>query len=206
MRTFIGLDLDNTYACFTSGLRDYVAERAGFTSDEAMTLMPALQQYHAPNEWNLEETPFTSFLDAFKQAEQDGLYSSLSPLPYAAEALSGLVEAGYAVIAVTARPQEFRAETAAWVREFAPEVRFVVHSANKPRLSAVTGGLIDIFIDDAPTQIQGFVDSGATVIAYSQDYNADVEGISGRLDDWRDALPVFASALNKSSQRASALR
>lgn len=182
----IGLDLDNTYADFTGALREFASIGRNLSQEEALELMPNPQEYNS-DIWNLEGTEHESFYAAFKAAEKQGLYSSMKPLPNAEKACGHLVADGYRFVAVTSRPEQHRAETSQWLEQHAPFVEALVHTDDKFELHRTYGGSVDIFIDDAPKQIEQMAHKDVPLIVFSQLYNEGYEKVEARrnrADNW----------------------
>lgn len=177
----IGLDLDNTYADFTGAVRDFASIGRNLSEEEALELMPNPQEYNTDS-WNLEGTEYEGFYAAFKAAEAQGLYSSMKPFAGAEKACELLVKDGYKFIAVTSRSEEFRTETSQWLEQHASfmDAEALVHTDDKYKLHTDWDGPVDIFVDDAPKQIEMMEYKDVPLIVFNQLYNEHYEKIESR--------------------------
>ncbi|WP_022873752.1 5' nucleotidase, NT5C type [Nesterenkonia alba] len=194
----IGLDLDNTYTDFTGGLRNFIAHSDNLDVRTALTTLPTPDGYDCAN-WDFTDSSFKTFVDAFKAAEKQGIYSKLAPLPHAQQACYYLVNAGYRFVAITARKEQHRKHTEQWVQEHAPFVDGVIHSDDKASWFTGNGGFIDLFIDDSPAQIADFREQDVPHIIFNQLYNEDfiVNGSTlDRIVSWKHAPLAVRSAFD----------
>ncbi|MEV8220260.1 hypothetical protein AB0O65_10920 [Microbacterium sp. NPDC077391] len=138
----IALDLDNTVADFTGGFAQWLKQQPEFKNRP----LPHHSVYDL-----VESGWFTSheeFIHYFHAAEEDGLYTSLSPYEGAVAVLREIAsEHRHTFKAVTARREVFAEDTAEWLRRHGVPVTKVVHTEAKEFETA------DLFIDDAPSQI-----------------------------------------------------
>ena len=104
MAKTIMVDIDNTIADYTNGLRDYIRE-CGHDMDECPCPEPTAYDFTLTGGW-----PFSGDSKAFTwwhtRAVADGLYSREEPYEGAAEALNQLHDAGWNIIMATSRADD----------------------------------------------------------------------------------------------------
>lgn len=111
-KVIIAVDMDNTVVDFNDGLRRYMARRKGLSYEEA------LKRYPDPTNYNYAkgDTPWfkdtSEFLEYFKEAEKDGLYSDLKYRNGAIKVLKNLLkDERVEVKIVTARSEKYNDQT-----------------------------------------------------------------------------------------------
>lgn len=180
----IGLDLDGTTASMVGGFRKVMADKNGITHEEALTTLGEPDKY---NMWTGERAWFESkedFLNQFQSAERDGLYRDLPAYEGAPEVINSLIANGFAVKAVTARSEDYNADTAHWLESQGIPVDEILHPGHTKH--QVEG--IDIFFDDAPGVISGLAEHQRKVIIFNQAWNenepVDNEEHTRRVNGW----------------------
>lgn len=173
----VALDLDNTTADFTGGFRDSLAKKYNLTPQEAM------ERYPKPIDYSFVKSGWfksnEEFLSEFHDAEKRGLYLNLKIYPGARKTMRSLQEKGYTLRVVTARTQDYNADTKTALRRYRMPYRSLVHTEAKETEQA------HLFVDDAPKQITTLTKHGKKVIAFKASYNAGMKGV-GAVKDWSE--------------------
>ena len=107
------VDIDNTIADYTNGLRDYIRE-CGHGEDECPCPEPTAYDFTLTGGWPFSGDP-KAFTWWHTRAVADGLYSREEPYAGAAEALNQLHDAGWNVIMATSRADDWRGESQRWL-------------------------------------------------------------------------------------------
>jgi len=178
-RPTIGLDLDGVTFQYEDGLRQDQMKKTGLPAEH----YPLAKDYSTVKSgW-----PFKTedeFRKAHAEAVDDGLYENLKLIPGAAAALQRLAADGYKIVVITSRfirpgqhAEVVRQTTRSLDLAGIPynEISF---TSNKPGIVA------DVYIDDAPYNIDALRAAGRKVVPYGQEYNKDYEG---RVVDWTEA-------------------
>lgn len=137
------------------------------SSEELVALYPEPDKYAM---WTGEKAWFQSkedFLSQFQSAERDGLYRNLPAYEGAPEVINMLLANGFKIKAVTARSEDYNADTAHWLKSQGIPVDEILHPGHTKH--QVEG--IDIFFDDAPGVISGLVEHERKVIIFDQAWN-----------------------------------
>jgi 5'-nucleotidase len=199
----VGLDLDNTTGDFTDGFRQFIKQRYSLSDAEVATRLadPTNYEYDISG-WFSDRTEFRN---AFHEAEADGLYGKMELYKGALDALQKLVKDGRVEVhVVTARDKQWEPETLAWAKSKALPFASLTHTEDKAKTN------MDIYIDDAPHQLQNLRAGGKQVIAFNQLYNTDLDPSLPRVNSW-DEVPAMVNVLarklraqqRKASQQAA---
>ncbi|MDY7541780.1 5' nucleotidase, NT5C type [Cryobacterium sp. 5B3] len=178
----IGVDLDATTADTIGGLRTWMGDKLAVPTSERAARFPDLDQYAM---WIGDRAWFTDmsdFMGHFSHAERNGFYLNVPVFAGAASTLRDLEGAGFELVAVTARSDEFNADTLQWIASNNLPLSTIVHSGFDKH--ALEG--IDVFIDDAPPVITGLLKAGRRVVVFDQSYNRalPVHEHAGRVHGW----------------------
>lgn len=186
----IMIDLDNTLANYTHGLRYHLRRSHAYGPLTGYAM-------HDPCEyelWRDPSWPFASYevyADAHRSAVMDGLYLAEHPYPHAMRALWRLVEDGHDLLIATSRTDDERfGQTFAWFdRHWVDpahgplEYGVGFHFADKTWLD------VDVAFEDDPHTIAALTDRGVTVIHPDHPYCRDCEGIT--MSDWIQAPGII---------------
>ena len=185
----VGIDLDGTTADMVAGLRVRMSAKRGVPDHESDEAFPQPDDYAM---WLGENAWFESkadFLDHFGDAERSGLYRELPIYGGAALTLDDLVAHGCELIAVTARSAEHNADTQTWIESMALPLHSIINSGFTKH--TVEG--VDVFLDDAPSVVNGLIDAGRKVVVFDQDYNGEIPvgDLSQKVPSW--GTPVLGA-------------
>lgn len=173
----LGLDLDNTVADYTDGLRNYMITRYGYTVDD---LPEPVNYSFARTPWPFEST--ADYIDTHMAAVADGLYRHLEPLEGAIEAIHALKDEGVHVHVVTHRLmrnktyQRVVADTVEWLDYVGLPYHSLGFTGQKERIRAHS------YAEDAPENIEAIRASGLKVFTYDRLYNQPLAG--ERIHTW----------------------
>lgn len=177
----IGVDLDGVTAKYHNGLRLFIAENEGISYEEALVLYPK-----NPDTYNLHA--WTNFPQAFvgshSQAVEQGLYTALRMIEGASDTLWKLSDEGHHIRIITSRfvkdgqHHEVITQTSQWLKDNDIPFKDLMFVANKTDVYA------DVYIDDAPYNLDAFAAAGRDYIVFDTSYNQEVEGV--RAEGWND--------------------
>jgi len=176
----IGVDLDGVSAGYIDGLRQSIALDRGYTPEEVTRYLPEIQHYNF-SDWTELGQDFVTF---HTEAVDRGLYAGLQMIEGASETLWRLSDEGHHIRVITKRfvkngqHGKVVADTAKWLDTVNIPYRDLAFLGKKTDLYA------DIYIDDAPSNIQAFREAERPFIIFDAPYNQDELG--WRADDWED--------------------
>ena len=171
----LGVDLDGVCADYTTAFREIVAREL----DVDFSSLPLKRSWDF-NEWGLTT-------EEYKELHQIAVdeYSMLRQMPSmdnAAEVLWRLSDAGIWIRVITHRlyvnwtHAKAVVDTVEWLDNARIPYRDLCFLGDKPQVGA------DLYIDDAPHNIEALTDSGNQVIIFDAPYNKKTKGI--RAHDW----------------------
>jgi len=182
--TFVlGVDLDGVCAEYTLGFRRIVAERLG-VSEESLPIERG---------WDFAEWGFEpgDFEDHHRHAVVDHhMFRNLEAIDGAAETLWRLSDAGIWIRIITHRlyvnwgHEKAVGDTAAWLDQNRIPYRDLCFLGAKPEAEA------DVYIDDAPHNVEELRRRGNRVIVFDQPYNRHCAGPRAR--DWSQAESLIS--------------
>ena len=185
----IAVDLDNTSAEYTDGLRTKVGKRLGIAPEEFQSAFPLVTDYAMwENNWFGMDTKEKYFL-LHSQAVEDGLFEDLVPYDGVSETLWKFHGQGHFIRIVTARflkPGDrftVMETTSKFLDAHNIPVDDIAFTARKVDVMA------DVYIDDSPSNIKNLTAAGRTVIIYQQEYNKDLDGL--RAYNWEDVERII---------------
>ncbi len=164
-----GVDLDGVCADYTLGFREIVANVKGV--DPAS--LPEERSWSFA-EWGLDPDEFAR-LHRLAVTEHH-LFRTLPVIEGCAEALWRLSDAGVWIRIITHRlytnwgHAEAVADTVAWLDDARIPYRDICFLGAKPQVEA------DVYIDDAPHNVDGLRDAGNDVIVFDAPYNQGLDG------------------------------
>lgn len=180
----LGLDLDGVCGDYISAFRGYVAR---YTGVDAHEIPEPLSWDLASSGWPIDSDEHFSQLHA--DAVRDGLFRSLPPFPGVSQALWRLSDAGVQIRVITHRlfvkglHSTTAADTVMWLDRHDIPYRDLCFVARKAQVDA------DVYIDDAPHNIEALRSSGKRVIVFDAPYNREVAG--PRAHDWDEAFELI---------------
>lgn len=184
----IGVDLDGVSAGYIDGLRQSIAQERGYSPEEVGKYLPEIHHYDF-SDWTELGQDFVTF---HTEAVDRGLYAGLQMIEGASETLWKLSDEGHHIRVITKRfvkngqHGKVVADTAKWLDTMNIPYRDLAFLGKKTDLYA------DIYIDDAPSNIQAFREANRNFIIFDAPYNQDELG--WRADDWEDVYDYIQVA------------
>lgn len=189
--TFVfGVDLDGVCADYTTGFRAIVAERRGVSLDE----LP-LERSWDFREWGLTTADFEE-LHNYAVTERR-MMATLPAFEGCADALWRLSDAGVWIRIITHRlyvnwtHAEAVSDTVSWLDDSRIPYRDICFLGAKPQVEA------DVYIDDAPHNVQALRATGNPVIVFDQPYNVELPGL--RAHDWTEVEAIVMDLATQKS-------
>jgi len=168
------------------------------TPEEAMKAFPEPTHYSFVDSGWFKDRE--EFMTEFNEAERAGIYKDMKPFEGVSKTLRALVESrDVEVHVVTARQQEWNAETRAWLRTHRFPYRSVTHTEEKQEVQGM-----DIFIDDSDKQITTLQAHGRQVIAFDNDTNDHVTA-NYRVKSWKEVPAIIKLVQKEKRQRLLSL-
>jgi len=183
----IGCDLDGVAARYVQGLRAEVGSAFGLTPEQILAELPDPLDYGFTN-WKIIGDKFKEY---HTNAVDAGLYAKLEAFEGASKVLWQLSDEGYYIRIITSRfvkhgqNAKVVADTAIWLDKNDIPYRGLDFEKNKTEVFA------DIYIDDAPMNIDAFHAKGKKVIVFDAPYNQDTEDFGLRAYNWDDVLRLI---------------
>ncbi len=179
MEPFVfGVDLDGVCGDYTTAFRTIAARELEVPEDA----LP-LERSWDFREWGLER--IGGFADLHARAvSEDRLFATMPPIEGVTDSLWRLSDAGIHIRVITHRlyvnwgHASAVADTVTWLDEQRIPYRDICFLGNKPEVGA------DVYIDDAPHNIDQLRSAGCHAIVFDQPYNRDLEG--PRAADWSE--------------------
>lgn len=169
MAFILGVDLDGVCGDHTAAFRAVVARELGVPVE---SLGPQRRWDFA--DWGIEPD---RFLDLHRRGVlEHRMFRTMPVVPGCAEALWRLSDAGVWIRIVTHRLYAnwghavAVADTVAWLDDAGVPYRDLCFLGNKPQIEA------DLYVDDAPHNVEELRRVGNRVIVFDQPYNAHVDG------------------------------
>jgi 5'-nucleotidase len=189
-RTFVlGVDLDGVCGDHTEAFRQVVAAELGVPASSLGEQVA--WDYEA---WGLDQA---AFLDIHRRAVlEHRMFLSMPVIDGVAEALWNLSDAGVWIRLITHRlyanwgHQVAVSDTVAWLDEHRIPYRDLCLLGDKPQVEA------DVYIDDAPHNVEALRSSGNTVIVFDQPYNRAVDGL--RASTWPEVEALVLDLVDAS--------
>ena len=179
MEPFVfGVDLDGVCGDYTTAFRTIAARELGVSEAE----LP-LERHWDFREWDLERAGGFAHLHA-KAVSEDRLFANMPPISGVQDSLWRLSDAGVHIRIITHRlyvnwgHASAVADTVTWLDEQKIPYRDICFLGNKPEVGA------DVYIDDAPHNINQLRAAGCEAIVFDQPYNQDLAG--PRAKDWSE--------------------
>lgn len=189
----LGFDIDGTFGHYYggqgNGLRDYCGTKFGIPTEELMT------SYPTPSSYNLWEcgwknmTSFEEFWALHLEAVRDGIFAKMDVYDHAVEVMHRLKDAGHTIVMVTAR--DLGEELAEKVLEDTMTF-FTRHNIPFDELvitNVKTGVVADLFVDDAPHNVEQLRAVGRDVVTFDQSYNRHLDGM--RASNWLELEEII---------------
>lgn len=182
----LGVDLDGVCADHTAAFRSVVAAERGIDPADLSE-----QRTWDFTEWGLDSSEFDR-LHRIAVMEHR-MFRTMPPIPGAAETLWRLSDAGVWIRLITHRlitnwgHAVAVADTVAWLDEAQIPYRDLCFLGTKPQVEA------DVYIDDAPHNIEALRATGARAIVFSQPYNTELSG--PRAAGWTDVEELVLDAM-----------
>jgi len=174
--TFIlGVDLDGVVADHTRRFREIFAGLRGVDPES----LP-LERSWDFREWGLDDELYSHY-HRIAVMEHD-MFRTMPLIEGAADALWRLSDAGIWIRIITHRlyvnwgHAQVVSDTVTWLDEARVPYRDLCFLGNKPDVGA------DVYIDDAPHNVEALRAAGNTVIVFDQPYNKDLDG--PRVTSW----------------------
>lgn len=182
----LGVDLDGVCADYFTGFRRSVARQWG-VEEESLTRDVTWDFV----EWGMDGD---QFIELHRHAvQQHRLFVELPAIDGASESLWRLSDAGVWIRIVTHRlvvnwdHRTIVSDTVQWLDDNRIPYRDICFLGRKPEVQA------DVYIDDAPHNIEALRSAGNTVIIFDQPYNRHMEGL--RAHDWREVEEIVAAQM-----------
>jgi len=182
----LGVDLDGVCADYTSAFRTAVARHRGL--DES-TLPDEVTWDFA--EWGLDRE---SFLAHHRRAVvEDHLFATMPPIDGVSDTLWRLSDAGVWIRVITHRlvsnwnHATAVADTVAWLDDRRIPYRDICFLGAKPQVGA------DLYVEDAPHNVEALRASGAAVVVFDQPYNRHLDGLRAR--SWSEVEDLVVRAV-----------
>lgn len=183
----LGVDLDGVCGDFSTAFRAVVAEETGVPEAD----LPPRSNWDF-SEWGIVDEEH--FRAIHRRAVLDHrVFRTMPIIDGCAEALWRLSDAGIWIRIITHRlyvnwgHQEAVSDTVAWLDEHGIPFRDLCFLGAKPEVEA------DVYVDDAPHNIEALRAAGNEVIAFAQPYNADIDGV--RATDWGEVESIVLAGL-----------
>jgi 5'(3')-deoxyribonucleotidase len=187
----LGVDLDGVCADYTAGFRAAVAT---YLSVDPTTLTDEVTWDFA--EWGLDRE---TFLAHHRRAVvEDHLFATMPAVDGASDALWRLSDAGVWIRIITHRlisnwnHATAVADTVRWLDDQRIPYRDLCFLGAKPEVGA------DLYVEDAPHNVEALRASGAAVIVFDQPYNHHLPG--PRATSWDDVEDAVVRAVLESGR------
>ncbi len=182
----LGVDLDGVCGDHTAAFGAVVAARRGVTVED----LPEQTTWNF-TEWGLSD-------DEFDRLHRLGvlehrMFRTMPPIQGCADALWRLSDAGAWIRIVTHRLYTnwghavVVGDTVAWLDEHGIPYRDLCFLGQKPQVDA------DVYLDDAPHNVEALRERGSTVIVFDQPYNRHLDG--PRACSWREVEDLVVEAM-----------
>jgi 5'-nucleotidase len=185
----LGLDLDGTVGDYTSALRSHVRKDRG---KNHVKLSDPTDFSLTKSGWFTDTNEFFRYHAA---AVNEGMFRTMSIYPGAVAGVRALREEGVRVEVVTSRflpgtdKDHVVADTKWWLEKHGIEVDAIHFMDKKGEADC------DVYLDDAPHNIEGLRAIGYETIIYDQSYNRHLSG--ERVGNWEDAPKSVLKSLNR---------
>ncbi len=182
----LGVDLDGVCGDYTEAFRQVVAADRGI--DPAS--LPAARDWSFAD-WGLTPAAFDRL---HRSAVLDHrMFASMPPMAGVAEALWRLSDLGVWIRIITHRLYVSWghaiavADTVSWLDEVGIPYRDLCFLGQKPQVEA------DLYVDDAPHNVDALRSAGNAVIVFDQPYNSELPGPRAR--DWVEVAALVTDAV-----------
>jgi 5'-nucleotidase len=194
-RFVFGVDLDGCAADLCEGYRRSFAGQLGVSPD----VFGEVTDFHFEC-WRPYVRDGAHYRELHAVAVTDGIFASVPVIPGAVDGLRELSSAGVFIRLITHRtgPDQTQVviDTATWLRANRVPFDGLCFEGHKSEIGA------DIYLDDAPHQVAGYVAAGQAVIAYGHPYNRDLT--VPRATSWDQVVEmVLAEKASKASKVAA---
>lgn len=185
-----GVDLDGVCADYTTAFRAVVAEELGVSFDD----LP-LERSWDFREWGLDAHEFER-LHHHAVAERR-FFRDLPAFEGCADALWRLSDAGVWIRIITHRlyvnwgHAAAVSDTVSWLDTFQIPYRDICFLGRKPQVEA------DVYIDDAPHNVEALRATGNPVIVFDQPYNRQLKGL--RAKTWLEVEEIVLDLASQTS-------
>lgn len=182
-----GVDLDGVCGDFSAAFAAVVAEDRGVPVDE----LPPRQHWDF-SEWGIRDEEHFRTLHR-RAVLEHRVFRTMPAIEGCAAALWRLSDAGVWIRLITHRlyvnwgHQEVVADTVGWLDEHGIPYRDLCFLGQKPQVEA------DIYVDDAPHNVEGLREAGNDVITFAQPYNAHLAG--PRAGTWEEVESIVLARL-----------
>lgn len=192
-KTIIGIDIDGVLADYVYGLRTFVSEKLGVPRSQ----LPEPTDYHFSN-WGEDFTK--NFRNYHAEAVNKGLYLALDSTAFASQVVSILNDEEYHIRIITSRfvkPGQHATvvkDTALWLDNNGIPYRDIMFTSRKTDVYA------DLYIDDAPSNIEEFQKAGKNALIFNTSYNQEVTGYP-RVNNWLEVKDYILNNVNPVTER-----
>jgi 5'(3')-deoxyribonucleotidase len=183
----LGVDLDGVCADYTAAFAEVVAAERGCDPDD----LPRTRSWSFA-EWNLADLGGFDHLHRLAVLDRR-MFRTMPVVEGCAEALWRLSDAGVWIRIITHRlitnwgHQVAVVDTVAWLDEQEIPYRDLCFLGAKPEVEA------DLYIDDAPHNVEALRAHGNEVIVFDQPYNGGVEGL--RAASWAEVEELVTARM-----------
>ncbi len=174
----LGVDLDGVCADYNLAFRDIVAEHRG-VDPESLTLEVTWDFL----EWGMDRQDFLNHHG--RAVLEHRLFANMPPIEGVAESLWRLSDAGVWIRLITHRlvsnwsHATVVSDTVAWLDRVGIPYRDICFLGDKPQVEA------DVYIEDAPHNVEALRADGNETIVFTQSYNRHLPG--PRAGTWAEA-------------------
>lgn len=192
MREYVlGVDLDAVCADYNSALRQVASVELDVPLDELTT-----EAGWDFGEWGLDNQSFQSLHR--KAVQEYRIFRDMPVIDGASEALWRLSDAGVWIRVITHRlgtnwgHELIVSDTVAWLDAQRIPYRDLCFLGRKPEVQA------DVYVDDAPHNIEALRAGDNQVIVFDQPYNRDLAGPRAR--DWAEVEMIIAEMVTEAGR------